>query len=66
MTTYTTVLGDAWDIIAKKVYGNEYDADKLMMANFHLLDTFIFSAGTIINVPDLEEKKNSNLPEWRT
>lgn len=65
MQTYTTVSGDAWDIIAKKVYNNELLADRLMMANFHLLDTFIFSANVTVNVPELEEKTSNSLPDWR-
>ena len=28
-TTYTTVLGDTWDIIAKKVYNDEKYVDVL-------------------------------------
>lgn len=30
MEQYTTVQGDTWDIIAKKVYGNEKYAGYLM------------------------------------
>ena len=29
-TTYTTVSGDTWDLIALKVYGSELKADWLM------------------------------------
>ena len=40
MGTYTTESGDAWDIIAKKVYGDELKADRLMQEreNYPLLD----------------------------
>lgn len=63
---YQTVQGDTWDIIAKKVYGNEKHADYLMANNFKELDTFIFSEGTILSTPELPEEKDGNLPPWRT
>lgn len=65
---YTTVLGDTWDIIAKKVYGDEYKADKLMDANRELLNCFIFSAGIVVNCPEIGSERASypeGYPEWR-
>ena len=38
--TYTTVAGDQWDIISKKVYGSEIHADFLMDNNLPLLDIY--------------------------
>jgi len=65
-TTYTTESGDAWDLIAYKVYGDEMKADWLMQNNIKLLDTFIFDAGTVLYTPPLPETKtNSGLPAWR-
>lgn len=64
-STYTTVQGDTWDIIAKKVYGSEQYADQLMASNFELLDLFLFSSGTVVKVPELKEEIDSNLPKWR-
>ena len=66
MTTYTTVSGDTWDIIAKKVYGNELLADLLMANNFDLLDTMIFSAGVKVSIPDKPSQVDIDLPLWRT
>lgn len=63
--TYTTVQGDTWDVISKKVYGEEKYADQLMGANFDLLDIFVFSSGTVVTIPKLNEVVDSNLPEWR-
>lgn len=65
--TYTTISGDTWDIIAKKVYGREYYADVLMAANPDQLDTFIFSAGAEINAPDIEvnDDDDGSLPPWK-
>ena len=65
MTTYSTESGDTWDIIAKKVYGNELLADKLMANNFDLLDTMIFSSGVNVNIPDKPLTADTDLPPWR-
>ena len=63
--TYTTVAGDQWDMIAKKVYGSEIHADFLMDNNLPLLDIYEFDAGTVLNTPDLPLEQSSTLPPWR-
>lgn len=63
--TYTTISGDTWDVIAKKVYGSEYRADILMAANPTHISEFIFSAGTVLTVPALKEEKDGFLPPWK-
>lgn len=63
---YITKQGDTWDMIAKKVYGNEKRMDFLMQNNRKLLEYFIFPAGVILNVPELPEKLDADLPPWRT
>ena len=63
--TYTTVQNDTWDIIAKKVYGDEKYADYLMSKNYNYLDTFIFSSGIVLNTPELIKTTDSTLPPWR-
>lgn len=63
--TYTTVAGDQWDMIAKKVYGSEMHADFLMDNNLPLLDIYEFDAGTVLNTPDLPLEQSSTLPLWR-
>ncbi len=62
--TYTTMQGQTWDQIAKEVYGNELYADVLMEANPKQLDIFIFSAGTVLTVPEAPEEEKE-LPLWR-
>ena len=62
--TYTTGPGDQWDMIAKKVYGDELHADWLMENNQQHIGTFQFDAGTVLATPDLPEKKTT-LPPWR-
>lgn len=61
---YRTRQGECWDEIAKNVYGSEKYTGYLMQNNLPLLDVAIFSAGVIINTPDLPADK-TNLPTWR-
>ena len=62
--SYTTVQGQTWDQIAKEVYGKEKYADVLMEANPKILDTFIFSAGVVVNTPEIAVEKKE-VPPWR-
>ena len=63
--TYTTIQGDTWDMIAKRVYGAEKHLDHLMQHNFSLLDYFVFPAGMKVNTPKLPENTGADLPPWR-
>lgn len=63
--TYTTVQGDMWDSISYKIYGSERYMGLLMQANLKLLDIFIFSPGTVLDVPELRGKTEDAAPEWR-
>ena len=63
--TYTTIQGETWDYIAFKVYGAEKYATFLMKNNYAYLDILVFSAGTVLNTPDLPEELNGELPPWR-
>ena len=62
---YTTISGDTWDVIAKKVYDNELKADVLMAANPEHIETFIFSAGVELKTPALTEERSGTLPPWK-
>ena len=67
--TTTTIQGDTWDIIAKRVYGDERMAQVLMEAreNAPLLDIQVFSAGTVVFVPEVATQTVDvmDLPDWR-
>lgn len=65
--TYTTMLGDMWDLIAWRVYGSSMFVNVLMEANPEHLHTFQFSAGVVLNVPVIEavESAQANVPPWR-
>lgn len=66
--TVTTHQGDTWDILAKKIYGNELFMDKLIEANGHFRNTVIFSSGVVLNVPEIDtvsSEFDANLPPWK-
>lgn len=65
-STYTTVQGDTWDLIAYKLYGEEKYMKYLIEANWPLLDVLIFSSGTVLTVPELPEEANEDVPFWRS
>lgn len=63
--TYTTVSGDVWDVIAKEVYGSESYTSFLMSNNQKYINYFIFPAGIVLDIVDLPEEDENNLPDWR-
>ncbi len=63
--TYTTIQGDTWDSISYKMYGREKFMGILMQANLDLIETFVFSAGTVLTVPELGNGVIQNTPSWR-
>lgn len=63
--TYTTVSRDTWDIVAYKVYGNEMYMDTLIKANIEYKDTYIFPAGVVLTLPEIELTVSESLPPWK-
>lgn len=67
--TYTTIQGDMWDSISLKIYGNEKYIDRLMEANFRYREEAVFSAGVVLNIPEIEDNldydANFKMPNWR-
>lgn len=63
--TYTTVSGDTWDIVAYKVYGNEMYMDTLIKANIEYKDNYIFPAGVVLTLPEIELTVSESLPPWK-
>lgn len=61
---YKTKQGECWDEVAKKVYGSEKYTGYLMQNNLPLLDIAVFSAGTLVNTPDLPADE-TDIPIWR-
>ena len=62
---YETVLGDTWDMIAERVYGDSTKADFLMENNPLLIATAVFATGTYVYIPDLPTEDNETYPDWR-
>lgn len=65
LNTYTTILGDTWDSIAYKVYGNENYMDTLIRANLEHKDTYRFSAGVVLSLPEITLEVSQSLPPWK-
>ena len=63
--TNTTVSGDTWDIVAYKAYGNEMYMDTLIKANIEYKDTYIFPAGVVLTLPEIELTVSESLPPWK-
>ena len=63
--TYTTIQGDAWDLIAYKVYGNEKYMRYLYEANWDQADRLVFPQGITLKVPDLPDEPDEDAPFWR-
>lgn len=65
MRTYTTKLGDKWDLIAYREMGSENYASQLIQANQDYVDCYLFPAGVVLTIPDVQVSPSSTLPPWR-
>lgn len=63
--TYTTISGDTWDMVAYKIYGNEMCMDKLIKANLEYKNIYIFPAGIVLNLPEIDLEVSESLPPWK-
>lgn len=62
---YTTKLGDTWDLIAYRVYGNEKYMKELVEANIEFAGTVFFKSGVELICPDIPVLNDSNAPPWK-
>lgn len=65
---YKTTQGDTWDVVAKKLLGNEMYMSELIRANPDCQEYVIFPAGIELNVPEVEKttaQEESMLPPWK-
>lgn len=65
-STYTTVQGDTWDVIAYVEYGDELQMHWLIEANPQHRETVVFPAGVVLQVPDIGETARAPAPPWIT
>ena len=63
---YRTMQGDTWDVIAKKLWGNEKLFVKLMEANPEHREIMFFPEGIELAVPEMETVSAPEvLPPWK-
>jgi hypothetical protein len=62
---YTALAGEAWDIIALKLWGTEKLCHILMEANPHLLDKAIFEGGEKLVIPEIDINLETSPAPWR-
>ena len=66
-TTYRTVQGDMWDSIAHKLAGTSDVVAQLIEAKLDKSDSYIFSAGIELTVPDFNNYAADEefYPPWK-
>ena len=62
---YTTIQGDMWDSIAYSQLGSVSYADKVMSMNRRYREYFIFPAGIVLELPDVNPDVPDMLPPWK-
>jgi len=62
---YITSEGEAWDFIAKKVYGKEHLAYILMEANPEYLNYSTLPAGIKLYVPEVQASQTVEVAPWQ-
>jgi phage tail protein X len=66
MEQYNAKNGDTWDIIAYKLYGDEFKSSAIIEVNPRLAHIIVFKGGEKINLPDMTETSAPNtLAPWR-
>ncbi|MGL6063841.1 MAG: tail protein X [Fusobacteriaceae bacterium] len=61
---YITETNDTWDLIAYKVYGDEYLMNHIKEANKDFLKIVLFPAGVHLTIPKVEKILKEELPPW--
>ena len=65
-STYITVEGDTFDILALRFYNDEKLASTIIQANPDYCDTLIFEAGISLVIPaEFSVTLPETLPPWR-
>ena len=64
--THIATVGEMWDQIALKYYGDEMKASFLLANNQELTDILIFEGGEKVRIPIIKESELiTSLPPWR-
>ena len=65
-STYSTSQGDTWDLIAYRLYRNEFLMAPLLEANHDYIDMVIFPSGIALTVPPIVENVSAgSVAPWR-
>ena len=66
---YATILGDTWDGIAHRVYGDRRRGEMmlhlLLEANQEHRATVFFSSGVRLSIPEIPANVPDSLPPWK-
>jgi len=62
---YTTKQGDTFDIMALRLYDDEFKATLLIQANPQYVATITFPAGVSLKYPIIEDDTPETLPPWK-
>lgn len=66
MSTYTTRQGDMWDLISFRLTGTPDQIVPIMQANPEYTRTYIFPAGVVLQIPDLDSIVDMDaIPPWK-
>lgn len=66
MKTTVARLGETWDMLSFRMYGDEYNMDELLRVNYLFRNTAVFRGGEVIAVPEMTaESGKSDLPPWK-
>ncbi len=65
LSSYTSIQGDMWDLIAKKVYGDERYMSILLSANPSISEYSVLPAGLNIVCPSISAETVTIVPPWR-
>lgn len=65
MSTYTTIQGDTWDVISKKIFDDVKYTGNIMMANLRYHRYFTFPAGITLQIPDVDATQTSASVPWK-
>jgi hypothetical protein len=66
MKVYYPRSGETWDMIAYKLFGNEFKSTDIIAVNPRLANILVFTGDEHILIPDnVETKDRSTLAPWR-
>lgn len=68
MATTQSRMGETWDMVAKRVYGDERFMNVLIAANINLRHIVVFPYGVEIVTPEIDTRSTAydiNLPPWK-